>query len=79
VIKLGGEISISGQDFAPYAEYALYWDTLDTLIGLQHADDIGQIQAFTYTLPTTASPGLHQIIAIRDGVVVAQAPLEVLP
>jgi hypothetical protein len=77
--RAGSEVSIRGQDFAPYVEYAFYWDTLDTLIALQYADDIGQIQAFTYTVPATASPGLHQVIAIHDGVVAAQAPFEVLP
>jgi hypothetical protein len=76
--QAGIEIAISGQDFTPYVEYAFYWDTLDTPIGLQYADDIGQIQAFAYTVPAAASPGTHQIVVILDGVVMAQAPFEVM-
>jgi hypothetical protein len=48
------------------------------VIGEVLADDIGQIASFTYTVPVSATIGVHQILAgTSDGEVAAQAPFTV--
>jgi hypothetical protein len=74
----GIEITISGQDFQPYAEYVFYWVPPDAQIGeARLADDIGQIAPFTYTVPASAAVGEYEIVVRLDSTVSAQAPFQV--
>jgi hypothetical protein len=77
----GIEITISGTDFAPYAEYHFYWDPPDVQIGdAVYADDIGQILPFTYTVPISATIGDYRVIARfeQTATIVAEAPFQVV-
>lgn len=74
----GSEITISGAKFQAYTLYTIYWDTPEMLILQISADDIGKIPPFTYTVPITASVGIHQIVAASNGTPVAQTPFNVV-
>jgi hypothetical protein len=41
------------------------------------ADDIGQLNPMFYSVPLTASVGMHQVVAELDGTVVARTPFTV--
>ena len=73
----GVEIAIGGQNFVPYAQYTFYWEIPRTLIDTRLADDIGQLQAFTFTVPISATPGTNYVLADRNGTVVVRSPFEV--
>ena len=75
----GIEITISGSDFVPYAQYVLYWAPPDTQIGDPvYADDVGQILPVTYTVPVSVTVGNYDVIARFEGnQAVADVPFEV--
>jgi hypothetical protein len=59
--------------------YTIYWDAPGTPIGDKTSTVSGQIDAFTYTVPVTATQGIHQVVVDYQGTVVAQAPFDVTP
>jgi len=62
----------------PYAPYQICWDSQAELIQAVLADDIGQIADVVYTVPTTATIGIHTILALdNDAIAVAQVPFSV--
>ncbi len=73
----GAPISISGKYFARYRQYSIYWDTPELRIGDTLADDQGQLNPLFYSVPLTASVGVHQVVAELDGTVVARVPFTV--
>lgn len=74
----GIEITISGWDFLSNTRYAIYWDPPEVLIGQVMSNNVGQIAGFTYTVPITATLGIHQVVADLEGTVIAQSPFDVI-
>jgi hypothetical protein len=71
------DVTVSGQFFAPRAQYLVYWNTQDTQIGTVVADDLGQMPPVVFNVPQSALVGKHQVVVESDGVVVARASFSV--
>ena len=71
------DVTISGQFFAPRAQYLVYWNTQEDQIGTVVTDDLGQIAPVVFKVPEAASVGKHQVVVEADGVVVARASFSV--
>lgn len=71
----GGEIFVQGSGFDPGATYMLELRSTPAVLGDVQVDDAGAFQLGA-RIPASVEPGAHTLVAIRDGVDIAQVELE---